>query len=102
VLSREFQGRSMPSLALLRWQNERMPRLGEVDNQCAATLALVPLPKLADENLRGYVMLLSAHFQGFCRDLHTECIQIVTAAVAPAMQLMIQSQCFTGRELDGA
>jgi hypothetical protein len=30
---------------------ERMPRLAEVDAQCAATFAAVPLPDLADENL---------------------------------------------------
>jgi len=79
----------MPSKALLHWRNDRVPRLNEVDTQCAATLAIAPLPNLADENLRGYVMLLSAHFQGFCRDLHTECVQIVAAVVDAAMQPMI-------------
>lgn len=55
---------------MLRWQNDRMHRLGEVDAQCAASLALAPpQPNLVEENLRGYVLLLSAHFQGFCRDL---------------------------------
>ena len=43
--------------SLLRWRNERMPRLAEVDAQCAASLALVPArPNLAEENLRGYVL----------------------------------------------
>jgi hypothetical protein len=93
----------MPSNALTQWQNDRMVRLNDVAAQCAAALALVPPnPNLADEDLRGYVMLLSAHFQGFCRDLHTECVQVLTATVAPAMQVMFQRQCATGRELDGA
>src|SRR5438309_108779 len=79
-----------------------MPRLDQVDAQCDTTLALVPLPELADENLRGYVMLLSAHFQGFCRDLHTECVQIIAGAAPPTMRLMIQTQSVARRGLDGA
>ena len=93
----------MPSAALLNWNNNRMPRLTEIDTQCSATLALaVPNPQLTDENLRGYVMLLSAHFQGYCRDLHTECVQIVAAAAPPAMQTMIQRFGAADRNLDGA
>jgi hypothetical protein len=50
-----------------------MVRLAEIDAQCAASQVLAPPnPRLVDENLRGYVVLLSAHFQGFCRDLYTE------------------------------
>lgn len=79
-----------------------MPRLDEIDVQCAATFVPVPPPHLAEENLRSYVMLLSAHFQGFCRDLYSECAQIVTASVASAMQYLIQSQCHAGCELDRA
>jgi hypothetical protein len=59
----------MPSASLLRWRNDRAQRLGEVETQCAASLALTPpQPNLVEENLRGGVLLLSAHFQGFCRD----------------------------------
>jgi hypothetical protein len=55
----------MPSAALLEWRGDRMLRLGEVDVQCTACLALVPpQPRLVEENLCGYVLLLSAHFQG--------------------------------------
>jgi hypothetical protein len=79
-----------------------MPRLDEIDVQCDKSFIPIPPPRLADENLRGYVMLLSAHFQGFCRDLYTECSQIVTASVPPAMKSLIQAQCVAGRELDRA
>ena len=49
----------MPSTALRHWQTDRLPRLAELDAQCAAALGLVPPnPRLADENLRGYVVLL--------------------------------------------
>jgi hypothetical protein len=93
----------VPSNALLLWRNDRVIRLNDVDAQCAASLALVPPnANLADENLRGYVMLLSAHFQGFCRDLHTECVQATMAAVVPAIRPLIQAQSLAGRNLDGA
>ena len=92
----------MPSVALQEWQTIRMRRLSEVDLQCDSTFGLTPVPDLADENLRGYVMLLSAHFQGFCRDLHSECIQVFSNAAPLPLQYVIQLQCFAGRELDGA
>ncbi|MDY3552869.1 hypothetical protein R5W24_001958 [Gemmata sp. JC717] len=77
--------------------------MNAVDAQCATVIALTPPNhELADENLRAYTMLLSAHWQGYCRDLHTECVQIVAAATPPAMQLMVQRQCLADRQLDGA
>lgn len=83
----------MPSASLLHWQNDRMLRLQHVDLQCAASLAAVPPnPHLIDENLRGYVVLLSAHFQGFSRDLYTEAAQIIASKVRPSLQLLIFEQ----------
>src|SRR5215471_5540603 len=91
----------MPSAALLRWQNERMPRLGEVDAQCATSLRRAPpRPALVDENLRGYVLLLSAHFQGYCRDLYTECAQLIVSRVRARLQVLIQAQFIAHRKLD--
>src|ERR1700722_10232214 len=91
----------MPSASLLRWRNDRMPRLAEIDAQCAACLALVPPPpNLVEENLRGYVLLLSAHFQGLCRDLYAECAQIVVARVRPTLRVLIQAQFTAHRALD--
>jgi len=78
-----------------------MPRLGEVDAQCLASAALAPpQPNLVEENLRGYVLLLSAHFQGFCRDLYTECTQIVASRVRQALQPLIESQFTAHLRLD--
>jgi hypothetical protein len=91
----------MASAALLEWRGDRMLRLDEVEGQCSASVALVPpQPRLVEENLRGYVLLLSAHFQGFCRDLHTECVQIVVSRVRPRLQLLIQDQFRAHRRLD--
>jgi hypothetical protein len=91
----------MPSASLLRWQNDRMPRLGAVDAQCAASLVLAPpQPALVEENLRGYVLLLSAHFQGFCHNLYEECTQVVVSKVRTSLQALIQFQFTADRKLD--
>jgi hypothetical protein len=91
----------MPSASLQHWQNHRMPRLLQIDIQCAVSVALVPPnPDLAEENLRAYVVLLSAHFQGFCRDLYTEASQIFVSKVRPSLQVLIQDQFNARRILD--
>src|SRR5947208_15555167 len=91
----------MPSASLLRWQTDRMPRLTEVDAQCTASLVLAPPnPNLVEENLRGYVLLLSAHFQGFCRDLYTECALIVVSKVRPSFRVLIHAHFTAHRKLD--
>ncbi len=83
----------MPSAAITRWHNDRMLRLNEVERHCAAVLALAPpSPTFLDETLRGYVLHLSAHFQGFCRNLYTECSQIWIAAIPIRFQATAQAQ----------
>src|SRR5580700_5447902 len=83
----------MPSAAFNHWQNDRMPRLNEVDAHCAVVLASVPPnPTFLDETLRGFVLHLSAHFQGFCRNLYTECSQIWIAAIPLRLQATAQAQ----------
>ena len=91
----------MPSVALAYWQNERLPRVNEVEGQLAASLALVPPnPRLSEENLRGYIVLLSAHFQGFCRDLHTESALTISVRVRPSLRPLVQAQFTSNRALD--
>jgi hypothetical protein len=86
---------------LLQWQNDRMPLLQQIDLQCAASLVAVPPNTyLIEENLRGYVILLSAHFQGFCRDLYTESAQVIASKVRLALRLLIQEEFTTHRKLD--
>jgi hypothetical protein len=78
-----------------------MPNLAEVEVQCAATVAAVPPNlRLIEENLRGYVLLLSAHFQGFCRDLYDECAVKIVSRVRPSLRLLIQMQFSAERKLD--
>ena len=57
----------MPSRSLDYWTADRMVRLGEIDTQCMVCGAATPAnPYLLDENRRAYILLPSAHFQGFC------------------------------------
>ncbi|MBY0525434.1 MAG: hypothetical protein K2R98_18655 [Gemmataceae bacterium] len=78
-----------------------MARLRQFDLQCAASLAATP-PNihLIDENLRGYVVLLSAHFQAFCRDIYTESAMVVASRVRSRLRLLIQDQFTAHRTLD--
>ena len=83
----------MPSASFTCWQNDRVPRLNEVEAHCTAVLALVPpKPTFLEETLRGFVLHLSAHFQGFCRDLYTECSQISIAAIPVGLKATAQAQ----------
>jgi hypothetical protein len=100
-LSLPAMGVAMPSASLTLWRNDRTPRLNEVDIQCTSSHANVPAnPNLVDENIRGFILLLSAHFQGFCRDLYTECAQIIASKVRPTLQVLVQQQFTAHRSLD--
>jgi hypothetical protein len=91
----------MPSASLQYRLNDRMPRLNAIDIQCAASQALAPPnPLLHEENLRGYIVLLSAHFQGFCRDLYTESALTIVSRVRTSLQVLIQDQFTAVRALD--
>src|SRR5438105_709427 len=91
----------MPSHALLRWQNDRRPRLAEIDAHCGAAAALVPAnPLLAEESLRAYVVLLCGHFQGFCRDLYKECVQVFAAQLPVTFRAAVRMQFSAELKLD--
>lgn len=89
--------------ARLEWQGVRATTLAALDTQFAAAGGAVPPdPVLEDALLRGYVVLLAAQFQGFCRDLYSECVSAVVATVPLAMQTLVQRQCNSRCELAGA
>ncbi len=55
---------------------------------------------LVDENTRGSTVLLSAHCQGFCRDLHAESSLIIAAGVRLSLRTVAQTQFFANCALD--
>jgi hypothetical protein len=46
-----------------------------------------------------YVALLSSHFQGFCRDLHSECVEQIVAIVPMQIQDAVRNQFIWSRSL---
>ena len=88
----------MPSAALQHWTTDRTLRLMAVDAHCGNPAPANPL--LVEESLRAYVMLLSGHFQGFCRDLYTECSQVITAAAPVNLQFALQTQLAAEMKLE--
>lgn len=97
----------MPSAALATWQTDRMIRLGRTDSLCVSLLhpppgppppaggppvATAVPPSPAHEVLQGYAMLISGHFQGFCRDLYSECSQLCAVAVPASLRASVQAQ----------
>jgi hypothetical protein len=64
----------------------------EITPRCSASAALIPSDATPyEENVRGCTLLLSAQFQGYCRDLYTECAQVVASRGRPSLQTLIQS-----------
>jgi hypothetical protein len=49
---------------------------------------------------RAYAVMLASHFQGFCRDLHSECVDGLLAGAAAPLHSVIQAEFTWGRQLD--
>lgn len=63
----------MPSNSLRLWRTSRRRQLDEVDSAHESVRGSGPGHRSATLQLNySYALLLSAQFQGFCRDLHTE------------------------------
>ena len=74
-------------------ESDRRIRLDQVESQAIEVAALIPVnPTFLDESLRGYVLHLSAHFQGFCRDLYHESTQLCVAPMPVNLRLAAQTQ----------
>jgi hypothetical protein len=68
----------MPSNSLRLWRTARCGQLDEVESAHGSVGGTGPGRRPATLQLNySYALLLSAHFQGFCRDLHTEAVVYV-------------------------
>ncbi len=92
----------MPSDALNVWRIDRVPRLQNVEADCLHLAALhAAAPGRVQEYIRAYAVLLGSEFQGYCRDLHTECAGKLVASVYPtSLRAALRAQCLYGRKLD--
>jgi hypothetical protein len=90
----------MPSAAYRRWVTVRAAALDEVEAAHAAVAAAGRGGFVTRQVNHAYAMLLSSEFQGFCKDLHRECVDHVVAAIPPGVQDITQAQFLLNRLLD--
>jgi hypothetical protein len=91
----------MPSASYRHWRTSRASALHDIETALAAVGGVGRGRRVAHQQVtRAYAVLLSAEFQGFCRDLHTECVESIKAAVPAALQPVIEREFAFNRLLD--
>lgn len=92
----------MPSLSLQNWQTVRSSHLDEMENAHSRVGATARGRRYATQQInQAYAVLLSSQFQGFCRDLHSECVGHLAGAVMPAaFETILRTEFVQNRTLD--
>jgi hypothetical protein len=92
----------MPSQSLQVWESVRAISLDEIENAHRSVGGTGPGRRYATQQInQAYAMLLSSHFQGLCRDLHTECLLFMTRSVTPAtLHEALREEFMLNRKLD--
>lgn len=92
----------MPSNASNIWQTTRSAELDLIEAAHSAVEGTAPGRRYATQQInQAYAVLLSSHFQGFCRDLHSECCDFLVSSVASAHLHRVLFQSLTlARQLD--
>jgi hypothetical protein len=72
----------MPSGSLNQWTRTRVPQLNQMEDAHRSVGGADRGRRYATMQINhAYVMLLSSHFQGYCRDLHSECVNNLISKV---------------------
>jgi hypothetical protein len=91
----------MPSRSLNRWNLERADALEEIENAHAIVGGTERGRRYATQQINySYTSLLSSHFQGFCRDLHSECADHIVAVMPARTQVFLRTELGWNRSLD--
>jgi hypothetical protein len=91
----------MPSNSLTKWRGARTDALNEIENAHAIVGGTARGRRYATRQINySYAALLSSHFQGFCRDLHSECIDHIVAATPAQLQAFLRVEFVWNRSLD--
>lgn len=92
----------MPSRSLQTWQVDAQRALNEIEAAYRAVAANGRGRRFAVQQInQAYVVLLSSHFQQFCRALHTECVEhLIGAPQYAAIRLIVYSSLVDGRKLN--
>ena len=90
----------MPSNSLIHWNGERADALNEIENAHAIVGGTDRGRRFATQQINySYAALLSSHFQGFCRDLHSECIDHIVASVPAQFRGFLRVEFIWNRSL---
>jgi hypothetical protein len=91
----------MPSRALTVWRTDSADKLDELVAAHARVGGTARGRRYATEQLNGsLVVQVAAHFQLFCRNLHTEAAQVLVAAAPPGYRSMLRVAFTNRRGLD--
>jgi len=91
----------MPSLSLIRWNGERAGALDEIENAHVMVGGTERGRRYATQQINyAYATLLSSHFQGFCKDLHSECIDGIVAIAPAQLRRFLRVEFIWNRSLD--
>jgi hypothetical protein len=92
----------MPSLALQDWSMRRAAALDEIEHAHRSVGGRGPGRRYLTQQInQAYAVLLSSQFQGFCRDLHDNCIDwLESFAGSPALGSIHRENLLFGRKLD--
>lgn len=91
----------MSSRSLERWSGERSDALDQIASAHAQVGGTTRGRRFTTEQINhAYTTLLSSHFQGFARDLHSECVDYIVNEVPADYQTMLKTLLVRDRKLD--
>lgn len=91
----------MPSNSLIKWKRERSDALDEIENAHAMVGGTARGRRYATQQINyAYATILSSQFQGFCRDLHSECIDHIVGLTPRTMRAFLRIEFVWNRTLD--
>lgn len=92
----------MPSRSLIKWNTVRVSALDEIENAHRQVGGIGRGRRYATQQINhAYAVLLSSQFQGYCRDLHSECVDYLMSSVTPpTLQPVLRAEFVLNRKLD--
>jgi len=91
----------MPSKSHEKWSGERSEALRQIANAHATVGGTSRGRRYATEQINhAYTMLLSSQFQGFSRDLHSECVDYIVDVLPASYQNFLRTLLVRDRKLD--
>jgi hypothetical protein len=91
----------MPSHSLTRWSGERAEALNEIEQAHVSVGGTERGRRYATQQINfSFAALLSGQFQGFCRDLHSECVDHIVAVLPAQMRGFMRLEFVWNRSLD--